>query len=336
MQCASDARKSERSAQAFHWRLSELDDRPLAAHARTEQQVAHASGETSTEPQAILDELKRTLASDTLNGWQAVVAAAGQLTQARRAALEPAIIECLSSFATRESANLASWPPNKWVFFDLVAALEAEYGWRVSDRPIYATLDEQPAQAFIRLLKWAQQSVTPAGMVARTDVDNPEPERVSHVDLHHFYDRGRDRKGLEAYWRMVSDVSLWRAHDAATDLFLPAWNVQDKRYGRACLGLLGWTALAVAFAPWRHALPSTGSVLDSGLEVVSGMLLMIVALWTIVGSAPPHSPHRKTQLVGPLWDSSAFFAFPSGPWHEDCTCARSSGSLPGQRSFIRW
>jgi hypothetical protein len=326
LQFASDGPKSERSAQAPGWKISEfagndipqperqLIIEPLTASARIERPVTHALGETSAEPQVVLHKLQRVLASDALKGWQTVVTTAGQLTRARRAALEPEIIECLSSFAAQECPNLAAWPPDKWVFFDLVAALEAEYGWRGNDRAIHATLDEQAAQDFIRLLKWAQRSV-PVGASAGIDVDKPGPMPVSPVDLHHFYDRGRDRRGLEAYWRIVSDLSLWRPCDAATDLFLPAWSVQEKRYGRAFLGLLGWTALAVAFAPWRSnafsiAPPSTAISFNSGLEVVSGMLLMIVALWTIIGSSPPHSPHRKTRLVGPLWDSLAFLAFP--------------------------
>ncbi len=317
LQFASDVRKSERPARDFGWEIAELvgDDSPppepqgfprQTGGARTAQPVATASVETSPEPQ-VLEKLQRTLASDSLEGWQTVVSAAGQLAQARRAALEPQIIEWLSSYAAQESPNLASWPPSKWVFFDLVAALEAEYGWRGNDRAIHLALGEHAAQEFIRLLKWAQR-VAPVGTVA--DVDKPGPMPVSLVDLHDFYDRGRDRRGLDAYWRIVSDVSLWRACDAATDLFLPAWSVQDRRYGRAFLGLVGWIALASAFAPWRFALLPTTAGFGSGLEVVSGMLLMIVALWTIIGSAPPHAPNRKTRLVGPLWDSLAFLVFP--------------------------
>jgi hypothetical protein len=316
MQFASDVRQSERPARALGRRISEFvgdDSPPSEPHlvfrrpaARTERQVVPASVETSTEPQ-LLDRLQRTLGSDTLKGWQVVVTAAGQLTQARRVALEPQIIEWLSSYAARESSNLASWPPSKWVFFDLVAALEAEYGWCGNDRAIHVALDEPAAQHFIRLLKWAQRA---AQVRTAADVDQPGPMPASLVDLHHFYDRGRDLRGLEAYWRIVSDVSLWRACDAATDLFLPAWSVQDRRYGRAIWGLVGWTSLALAFAPWRSALLPTTPGFGRGLEVVSGMLLMIVALWTIIGSVPPHAPQRKTRLVGPLWDSLAFLVFP--------------------------
>jgi hypothetical protein len=318
---ASDARKSERPA-PLGWKVSEftrnedvtpplerLVFQPPTAGARVERLVLPASVAPSTEPQ-LLDKLQRTLSSDTLKGWHAVVAATGQLTHAQRAALEPDIIECLSSFAAQKSANLASWPPNTWVFFDLVAAVEAEYGWRSNDRAIHAALDAQAAEDFIQLLKWSQQAA-PAGIARRTtDVDKPGPMPVSIADLHQFYDRGRDRKGLDAYWRIVSDVSLWRPYDAATDLVMPLWNAQDERYGRAFLGLVGWTALAMAFSPWRYALPWTNAGFNSGLEIVSAMLLIIVALWTIIGSTPPHSPHRKTRLVGPLWDSLAFLLFP--------------------------
>jgi len=40
------------------------------------------------------------------------------------------------------------------------------------------------------------------------------------------------------------------------------------------------------------------------------MLPATVAFWYIAGSAPPPSPQRKTGLIGPLWDSLAFFLFP--------------------------
>src|SRR5262245_12667607 len=212
---ASDARKSERPAQALGWKVSEftrnedvtpplerLVFQPPTAGARAERLVAPASVARSTEPQ-LLDKLQRTLSSDTLESWHAVVAATGQLTQAQRAALEPDIIECLSSFAAQKSANLASWPPNNWVFFDLVAALEAEYGWRSNDRAIHAALDAQAAEDFIQLLKWSQQAA-PVGTARRTtDVGKSGPMPVSIADLHQFYDCGRDRKGLDAYWRIV-------------------------------------------------------------------------------------------------------------------------------------
>ena len=320
LQFAPDAAKSARPARALGWNTSEFVAtdgpqaerpavfQPRSAPARTEDPLAYPLAETARESQ-FLDSLECTLASARLEGWQTIVMAAGQLSQAQRAALELRIIEGLSSYAAREDHNLASWPPDKWGFFSLVAALEAEYGWRGNDRMIHAVLDEQAAEDFIRLLKWSQRSA-PARPTTRTDLDSPSPMPVLLGDLHQFYDRGRDRRGLDAYWRMVNDASLWRSHDAATDLFLPVWNIQDGRFGRALLGLAGWTALILSFAPWRFASPWIGTRFDGKLEFASGMLVMIVALWTIIGSTPPHSPHRKARLVGPLWDGLAFLAFP--------------------------
>jgi hypothetical protein len=319
LQFASDVAKSERPARSLGWTVSKLveTDSPQAERQPifkprsagfVASPIALTSAEREREPQ-LLNALERTLASDTLEGWQTVVTAAGQLSRGRRAALEPHIIESLSFHSAQEDPNLASWPPDKWAFFALAAALEAEYGWRGNDRAIHAVLDDQAAKDFIRLLKWADR-VASTGRAAGRDFGRSGPMPVRLCDLHQFYDRGRDRRGLEAYWRMVNDPSLWRPHDAATELFLPLWSVEDKRFGRALLGLMGWTALVLAFAPWRFLEPWTGARFSGGLELASGLLLMIVALWTIVGSASPHAPHRKTQLVGPLWDSLAFLVFP--------------------------
>ena len=52
------------------------------------------------------------------------------LSHQQRAALEPRIIAALRSFVAQENSNLAAWPPSKWPFFDLVAALDQEFGWR--------------------------------------------------------------------------------------------------------------------------------------------------------------------------------------------------------------
>ena len=248
----------------------------------------------------------------TWPGWQIVVSATSALTHRQRAALETDLIECLSAFAAQESPNGASWSPNKWPFFDLVAALDEEFGWHENDRLLYAVLDEQVAQDFIVLLQWAR-NLASVDTAARADVQGPGPAPIALQDLQHFYDGGRDRQGLDAYWLMVHDPSLWRAHDAATYLFFPGWSLRDGRYGGALLGLLGWIALFLAFAPWRSAVVANAlpwPQAKDGLGAFAAMLPMVVALWYLIGSGPPHSPHRKTHLVGPLWDSLAFCAFP--------------------------
>lgn len=289
----------------------EPDISPRAARVPSDSLAADPSVEASTEPQDILDALQRTLAAEDLAGWQTVVRATSELSQRQRAALEPYLIESLIAFAAQESPNCAAWPPNKWSFFALVAAWDEEFGWHENDRLLYGVLDEQAAQDFIVLLQWAR-NLASVDTGARADVQSRGPAPIALRDLHHFYDGGRDRQGLDAYWLMVNDPSLWRACDAATYLFFPGWSLQDGRYGRAGLGLLGWVALILAFAPWRSAAVTNAipALPKDGLGVLASILTMVVALWYLIGSTPPQSPHRKTHLVGPLWDNLAFLAFP--------------------------
>jgi hypothetical protein len=288
-------------------------DIPPSPRATPDPLTADPSLETSTEPQDILDALQRTLAAKDLAGWQTVVRATSELTPRQRAALEVPLIESLSLFAAQDSPNCAAWPPDKWPFFTLVAALDEEFGWRENDRLLHGVLDEQEVRDFITLLQWAR-NLASVGTGARTDVDSRGgPAPIALRDLQQFYDGGRDRQGLDAYWLMVNDPSLWRAHDAATYLFFPGWSLQDGRYGRALLGLSGWIALILAFAPWRSAAVTNAlppALPKGGLGVIAAIPPMVVALWYLIDSTPPRSPHRKAHVVGPLWDSLAFFAFP--------------------------
>lgn len=276
--------------------------------------AADAFFDTFAQPRAVFDALQGVLESDELTGWQSIVRATSELTHGQRAALEAYLVEGLSAFAARQKRNCAAWPPSTWAFFDLVATLDEEFGWRENDRLLHEVLDEQAAQDFTVLLQWARHLAS-AGTAAGPDGHSPRPAPIAPRDFHAFYDGGRDQRGLDAYWLMIKDPSLWRPRDAATDLFLPAWRLRDGHYGRTLLGLVGWTALIVALAPWRaailsEALPWLRALPGDALDITSAILVMAVALWCLMGSAPPQSPQRKTQLVGPLWDSPAFLSFP--------------------------
>jgi hypothetical protein len=267
--------------------------------------------ETSS-PQAyrLVHALERVLSSEDLAGWPELVTTASQLTHRQRTALGPHIIDRLSRFAVQEDANRAAWPTCKWPFFALLTAFDEEFGWRENDRAIYEALDEQEAEHFILFLEWAGE-LSPAGERLLADAQCSDPAQIALLDVHHFYDAGRDRPGLDAYWLVVSDPSLWRPHDAATDLFFPTWSWRDRRYNRVWIGFLGWTGLLLAFAPWRTmAAAWPWPQVSDGVGVCASLLVMGVALWLLMGSNPPPSAHRKTHLVGPLWDSAAFLALP--------------------------
>jgi hypothetical protein len=287
---------------------------PSAADASPEM-----SAPTAQPTEDALGALHAALSADGLAGWQAVVRSMSALPHQQRAAMEARIIEGLSAFAANESSNLAAWPPDKWAFFDLVAALDEEFGWRESDRALYEVLDEQATHDFIALLRWTRTLLSVGADNTGTDGRSRGLAPVALQDLHAFYNDGRDQRGLDAYWVLVNDPSLWRPCDAATYLFFPVWSWQDGRYAMAALGLLGWAALATLFAPWRSdavfdvlqpwlsALPKGGK---GELEAFAFILPMAVGFWCLIGSTPRPSPRRPTHLIGPLWDSLAFFAFP--------------------------
>jgi hypothetical protein len=307
--------------------------------------AADASAEISVPPaqpaQDVLTALHSVLSTDDLAGWQAVARSMSALTRHQRATLESRLIESLGWFAAQESRNFAAWPPNKWPFFDLVAALDDEFGWRENDRVLYEVLDVQSplpmwltrqtarslpehravrervptAQEFTALLRWARHLASASTDATATDAHSHGLAPIALPDIHHFYDGGRDQRGLDAYWIMVNDPSLWRPYDAATYLFFPVWSWQDGRYGMALLGLVGWAALIMAFAPWQleavlAALPWLAALPKGRMDAFVFMLPATVAFWYIAGSSPPPSPQRKSTLIGPLWDSLAFFVFP--------------------------
>jgi hypothetical protein len=269
--------------------------------------------ERSQQQHDAFEHLTRALADENLTGWQAAIRAISDLAPSQRAALESEIIDTLNAVAAQEHATFAAWPRNRWPFFALVAALDEEFGWRENDRVLYEILGEDEARDFIELLLWSR-SQSSADDGTNTDVDDRTLSPIALRDLHDFYDDGQDQKGLNAYHFVLGDPSLWRPQDAATDLFFPRRRLlREGRYGTFLLGLLGWIALLLSFAPWRlaeiaGALPRA-PFMDL-LAVAAAVLLMAVALWCLIGSSPAPSPSRKSHLVGPLWDSLAFFAFP--------------------------
>jgi hypothetical protein len=294
-------------------RSEEATNPPTASAGDTSPEI---SAPPAQPTQDVLDILRTALSADQLAGWQAVVRSISALSHQQRAALEARIIVALSAFAAQENNNLAAWPPSKWPFFELVAALDEEFGWRESDRVLYEVLDEEEARDFLALLQWTRTLLSRGADTTSTDGQRLAP--IALQDLHAFYNDGRDQRGLDAYWLMVNDPTLWRPRDAATYLFFPVWSWQDRRYAMAALGLLGWAVLILVFAPWRSdvvfdALPWLSTLPKGGkreLESFSFILPAIVAFWYLVGSAPRPSPKRPTHFIGPLWDSRAFFLFP--------------------------
>jgi len=232
--------------------------------------AAHPPPEISAPPtqssQDALDALHGALSADGLADWQAAVGLMSALSRQQRRALEPHIIAALRSFVAQESSNLAAWPPGKWPFFDLVAALDEEFGWRENDRALYEILGEQDAQDFVALLRWTRALLSGEADSA----DRGEPAPIALRDLHAFYNDGRDRHGLDAYWAVVNDPKMW-VHDIATYLFFPVWR---WRAG-ALLGLLGWAVLILPFAPWRLA--GGGTQLNMIMEGIALVLPVCLA-----------------------------------------------------------
>jgi hypothetical protein len=187
--------------------------------------------------------------------------------------------------------EFAEWPPAVWPFFDLAAQFDAEFGWREQDRIIHLYLPPREAERFMALLAWAHD-IADAGPHSSTAPAAGGLPHVSAADLYAFYDGGRDSLGLRA-WRAIRDnPGLWRARDAATDLFFPLPPLREGRYFKALLGLLGWTGLLAAYAlPWLAL--ETGSALDLLLDLWP----LCLGVWLVL-STPDWTPKKRFSFVG--------------------------------------
>jgi hypothetical protein len=204
--------------------------------------------------------------------------------------------------------SFADWPPPFWPFYALVAQLDAEFSWRAQDRIIHLYLPRGEADHFIALLAWAHTvaDVGPGDLSGRA---GGGLLHVRQIDAYAFYDGGRDHDGLRAYHAMRDNPGLWRARDAATDLFFPIWSLRDGRYLAAVAGLVGWASLIVANASWQSSsfdgpfpgIPAKAVLLDAWCA--------ILAIWILLGSLNWKSRRGATGALGerlatvffPLW-----------------------------------
>ena len=220
--------------------------------------------------------------------WREIAGRVARLSMTERAVIQPDLIKRLSAYASGQAAAFGAWPPASWPFFDLVAELDAEFGWRQQDRIIHLYLLRADADRFMALLAWAHDLAHAApGDVAASAAGGPP--RVRAIDLYAFYDSGRDQPGLQAWRMMAGDSKLWRPSDSATDLFFPLWSLRDGRYLKAVMGLLGWTGLIAAYTPWRSPViaqalpwivPEAGSIVEALLDIFP----LVVALWVALGT----------------------------------------------------
>ena len=219
--------------------------------------------------------------------WRQIAERVAGLSMTDRTAIQPDLIRRLSAYVTAQDSafgdwhalnghrigmrrEFAEWLPAAWPFFDLVAQFAAEFGWREQDRIIHLYLPHSEADRFMDLLAWTHH-VADAGPRSPTAETADGLPRIPAVDLYAFYDGGRDLVGLRA-WRTIRDnARLWQASDPVTDLFFPFRALREGRHLKGMLGLLGWTGLIAAYAPWRFAsvaqalpwiVPQPESVLD--------------------------------------------------------------------------
>jgi hypothetical protein len=260
---------------------------------------------------AVLDLLDAVLRKPSDAGWQPIADRIARLPIEDRTAVQPEVILRLSRYANDqppEFGDWLDWSPADWPYFDLVAQLDAEFGWSEQDRIVHEILPRGEANRFLSLLAWAR-NVTDVGL---EDLAAPATGRVPRVPrayAYAFYDGGRDHKGLNAYRALVGSAKLWPASDAATDLFFPLWSLRDGRYLAAALGLVGWIGLVLTFAPWRS--PSGGRAL-AWVDAHAGPLVSILiftwpiwlALWIMLGSVRVQTPAATGNFVDmPLWQA---------------------------------
>jgi hypothetical protein len=254
--------------------------------------------------------------------WHQIIDRIARLSIVDRAAIQPDLIRRLSAYRVKQPENpywpapnartresslpFADWPPAFWSFFDLVAQLAAEFGWREQDRVIHLCLPTGEADRFISLLTWAHT-------VADAGPHDPAPAggmlRVREIDVYAFYDSGRDLAGLRAFRAMQDNPGLWRASDAATDLFFPLWSLRDGRYLAAVLGLAGWASLIVANTSWRSSgfeamfpgSPANAVLLDAWCAILAIWILLGSITWKSAHGAAGALRERLAAVFFPFW-----------------------------------
>jgi hypothetical protein len=267
--------------------------------------------------------------------WREIADRVARLSITDRAAVQPDLIRRLSAYVTGQdvafrqlqtpndrmsghSLHFVDWPTEFWPFFTLVAQLDAEFGWRQHDRVIHLCLPRGDADRFMSLLAWAHD----LNDIVSDDSQGPASGSLPHVraiDLYGFYDGGRDHLGLRSFHVMRDQPEHWRASDAATDLFFPLWSLRDGRYLKAMMGLLGWSGLVAAYAPWRspgiaEALPWIVPKADSVIAGLLDLWPLGLAIWLLLGTTNWKTERsaffRPTQKGAELVDRQAGTYFP--------------------------
>jgi hypothetical protein len=294
--------------------------------------VAPAENRPADERTAVLDLLDnelRMLSDDAPAAsqarradWRPIIDRIARLSMADRAAIQPDLIRRLSACRIKRPASpywpasnkrprdlslpFADWPPEYWPFFDLVAQLAAEFGWREQDRIVHLCLPTGEADRFILLLAWAH-AVADAGPDGLTPLE--DMPRVREIDVQAFYDGGWDLDGLRAFRAMRDNPSLWRTSDAATDLFFPIWSLRDGRYLAAALGLAGWASLIVANGSWRSTgfdamfpgIPAKAVLLDAWCAILAIWILLGTITWKSTRGGTGALRARRATVFFPLW-----------------------------------
>lgn len=270
----------------------------------------------------------RVLESEELADWRKALREIGEVSLAARSSVEEAVLLGLSGYARKQSPAFNEWPIKQWPFFDFALQLEADFAWRKNDRKLYDILGEDDGAQFVALLAWARNAAAwEEG--AQEQAFRWGRLHISRQDVRQFYDNGQDRKGIEAYRAMIGDPSLFRAHDAPSDLFFPHRSLREGRYAAVLLGVLGWAGLFLAFAPWRSAtaimllpgvLPLPTRV-PAHLPTLATLVPIVLGVWIMLGNTPVATFLGKeeppvsygqgmSRMSDAPWDSKAFFAFP--------------------------
>jgi hypothetical protein len=214
-------------------------------------------------PQTVIEAARQMLESEALENWRHVFRQLGELPQRSRPLVERRLLELTAAYAWKKQVRLARRLKTDKPFFDMLAGLNAEFGWRERDRVIYSVLDAAQADAFVSLLDRAVRlpsAEPPVGLLdQKRDEEGFTPNQ--RRDSYYFFDHNGDLRGLALCRKLLADPRFWLRKDASTALFAPMYpsNI-PPRSRRDALGLLGvmfgWITLLMAQSfIWFWVLP---------------------------------------------------------------------------------
>jgi hypothetical protein len=202
-------------------------------------------------PQSVVEAAQVMFQTARLEAWPEVLRQIGELPQSGRSAVETRLLAMVAKYAKDKRSELsrARRVREQEAFFELLAALNAEFGWRERDRVIYASLGTVDADNFVSLLDRARRDSwpepTPSGPAGYLGWDRDEEGLTPNQrrDRYHFFDQNNDLEGLGVCRKLLADPEFRRRRDAMSLLFSLSWPQRWRDLPGLLAAMFGWAAL---------------------------------------------------------------------------------------------